>query len=92
MADLSLIKKLRDATGCGIADCNKALLANNDNFDDSVDWLRKKGLASASKKTGRVASEGLVAVNIHGNKASIIEVNSETDFVARNKNKDNINS
>lgn len=85
MADLSLIKKLREATGCGIADCNKALAENKDDFDKSVDWLRKKGLASASKKAGRVASEGLVAVCINGNKSTIIEVNSETDFVARNE-------
>lgn len=85
MADLSLIKKLREATGCGIADCNKALAENKDDFEKSVDWLRKKGLASASKKAGRVASEGLVAVHINGNKSTIIEVNSETDFVARNE-------
>lgn len=84
MADLSLIKKLREATGCGIADCNKALAENADDFEKSVDWLRKKGLASASKKTGRVASEGLVAVYIDGLNGSVIEVNSETDFVARN--------
>ncbi len=84
MADLSLIKKLREATGCGIADCNKALAQNQDDFEKSVDWLRKKGLASASKKAGRVASEGVVAVAIKGNKATVIEVNSETDFVARN--------
>lgn len=85
MADLSLIKKLREVTGCGIADCNKALAENQDDFEKSVDWLRKKGLASASKKAGRVASEGLVAVHINGNKSTIIEVNSETDFVARNE-------
>ncbi|MFM8185985.1 MAG: translation elongation factor Ts, partial [Alphaproteobacteria bacterium] len=85
MADLSLIKKLREVTGCGIADCNKALAENKDDFEKSVDWLRKKGLASASKKAGRVASEGLVAVAIEGNIGSIIEVNSETDFVARNE-------
>ncbi len=85
MADLSLIKKLREATGCGIADCNKALAQNQDDFEKSVDWLRKKGLASASKKAGRVASEGVVAVAIKGNKATVIEVNSETDFVARNE-------
>ena len=85
MADLTLIKKLREVTGCGIADCNKALAENKDDFEKSVDWLRKKGLASASKKAGRVASEGLVAVYINGNKSSIIEVNSETDFVARNE-------
>jgi len=85
MADLSLIKKLREATGCGIADCNKALAATSDNFDEAVDWLRKKGLSSASKKSGRVTSEGAVAVYVEGKKAAIVEVNSETDFVARNQ-------
>jgi elongation factor Ts len=85
MADLSLIKKLREATGCGIADCNKALAANADDFEASVDWLRKKGLSSAVKKSGRVTSEGAVAVYLDANKASIVEVNSETDFVARNQ-------
>ncbi len=85
MADLSLIKKLREHTGCGIADCNKALAENQDDFEKSVDWLRKKGLSSASKKAGRVASEGLVAVYINNNKSTVIEVNSETDFVARNE-------
>ncbi|MBU6140528.1 MAG: elongation factor Ts [Proteobacteria bacterium] len=85
MADLALIKKLRDTTGCGIADCNKALAATNDNVEEAVDWLRKKGLSSAAKKSGRVTSEGAVAVNVLGKKASIIEVNSETDFVARNQ-------
>lgn len=85
MADLSLIKKLREATGCGIADCNKALAENGDDFEKSVDWLRKKGLSSAAKKTGRVTSEGAVAVAISGNKAAVVEVNSETDFVARNQ-------
>ncbi len=85
MADLSLIKKLREATGCGISDCNKALAENADDFEKSVDWLRKKGLSSAAKKTGRITSEGAVAVFVAGNKASIVEVNSETDFVARNQ-------
>lgn len=85
MADLALIKKLREITGCGISDCNKALAECGDDFEKSVDWLRKKGLASAAKKTGRVASEGAVAVCVEGNKASIVEVNSETDFVARNE-------
>ena len=84
MADLALIKKLREATGCGIADCNKALVACNDNFEDAVDWLRKKGLSSAAKKSNRNATEGLIGIAIEGNKASIVEVNSETDFVARN--------
>ena len=85
MADLTLIKKLREATGCGIADCNKALSSNNDDFDASVDWLRKKGLSSAVKKSGRVTSEGAVAIYNNNNQASIVEVNSETDFVARNE-------
>lgn len=85
MADLALIKKLRETTGCGIADCNKALAECGDDFEKSVDWLRKKGLSSAGKKSGRVTSEGAVAVDVSGNKASIVEVNSETDFVARNQ-------
>ncbi len=83
MADLALIKKLREATGCGISDCNKALAECGDDFEKSVDWLRKKGLSSAVKKSGRVTSEGAVATLVEGNKAVIVEVNSETDFVAR---------
>lgn len=86
MADLALIKKLRESTGCGIADCNKALKENNDDFEKSVDWLRKKGLSSAVKKSGRVTSEGAIAVSRKSDeKVSIVEVNSETDFVARNE-------
>ena len=85
MADLALIKKLREATGCGIADCNKALAENGDDFEKSVDWLRKKGLSAAVKKSGRITSEGAVAVAVNGNKAVVVEVNSETDFVARNQ-------
>ena len=85
MADLALIKRLRETTGCGISDCNKALAENGDDFEKSVDWLRKKGLSSAVKKSGRVTSEGAVAVSIQGNQAAIVEVNSETDFVARNQ-------
>lgn len=85
MADLALIKKLRETTGCGIADCNKALAENGDDFEKSIDWLRKKGLSSAGKKSGRVTSEGAVAVAIEANKSSVVEVNSETDFVARNQ-------
>jgi elongation factor Ts len=84
MADLALIKKLRETTGCGIADCNKALKENKDNFDQSVDWLRKKGLSAAVKKGGRITSEGTVSILIEGQKAAILEINSETDFVARN--------
>ena len=83
MADLALIKKLRETTGCGIADCSKALKECSDSFENAVDWLRKKGLSSAGKKN-RVTAEGAVGTNIQGNNATIIEVNSETDFVARN--------
>lgn len=90
MADLSLIKKLREATGCGIADCNKALTECADDFEKSVDWLRKKGLSSAAKKISRVTSEGAVAIYVDGNKASIVEINSETDFVARNEKFQNL--
>ncbi len=85
MADLALIKKLRETTGCGIADCNKALAENGDDFEKSVDWLRKKGLSAAVKKGGRITSEGIVSVEIKGNDAVILEVNSETDFVSRNQ-------
>ena len=85
MADLNLIKRLREATGCGIADCNKALAQCGDDFEKSVDWLRKKGLSAAVKKGGRITSEGAVAVYIEGNKAVVSEINSETDFVARNQ-------
>ena len=85
MADLALIKKLREATGCGISDCNKALAECGGDLNKSIDWLRKKGLSAAVKKGGRVTSEGLVAVAVKENHATIIEVNSETDFVARNE-------
>ena len=90
MADLSLIKKLREATGCGIADCNKALAECGNDFEKSIDWLRKKGLSSAAKKSGRVTAEGVVAIKITGNKGSIVEVNAETDFVARNEKFQNL--
>lgn len=85
MADLALIKKLREVTGCGIADCNKALAECADDFEKSVDWLRKKGLSAAVKKGSRVTSEGVVAVFVDNNKGCAIELNSETDFVARNQ-------
>jgi len=85
MADLSRIKDLREATGCGISDCNKALTENNGDFEKAVDWLRKKGLSSASKKSNRTTSEGVVAVHVEADQAVILEVNSETDFVARNE-------
>jgi len=79
-----LIKRLRETTGAGMMDCKKALTESGGNFDDSVDWLRKKGLAAAQKKAGRVAAEGLVAVVVEGGRGAVVEVNSETDFVARN--------
>jgi elongation factor Ts len=86
MAEITadLIKRLRETTGAGMMDCKKALSESSGNFDDSVDWLRKKGLAAAQKKAGRVAAEGLVAVVVDGGRGAIVEVNSETDFVARN--------
>lgn len=84
MVDVVLIKKLREASGAGMLDCKKALAENGDNYEDAMDWLRKKGIASASKKGGRSASDGLVGISISGNAAAIVEVNSETDFVARN--------
>ena len=80
----SLVKELRDKTGAGMMDCKKALEESNGDLEAAVDWLRKKGLSAAAKKSGRVAAEGLVAVTVKGNEAAVIELNSETDFVARN--------
>ena len=86
MAEITadLIKRLRENTGAGMMDCKKALNESGGNFDNSVDRLRKKGLAAAQKKAGRVAAEGLVAVVVDGSHGAVVEVNSETDFVARN--------
>ena len=81
----NLIKELREKSGAGIVDCKNALLQNDNNIDKSIDWLRKKGLSVASKKSGRVAAEGLVGVHIDNNQACLIEINSETDFVSRNE-------
>lgn len=78
------IKDLREKTGAGMLDCKKALTENNGDPEASTDWLRKKGLASAAKKASRAASEGLVAIAVGNDKAVIIELNSETDFVAKN--------
>ncbi len=80
-----MIKSLRETTGAGMADCRKALVENNAEMEAAIDWLRKKGLSSAAKKSGRIAAEGLVAVAVEGTKGAIIELNSETDFVARNE-------
>lgn len=81
----SLVKELREMTGSGMLDCKKALTETAGNLQEAVDWLRKKGLAAAAKKAGRIASQGLVAVKVQDNKGVVVEVNSETDFVARNK-------
>lgn len=80
----ALVKELRETSGAGMMDCKKALVENDGDLDAAVDWLRKKGLAAAAKKAGRVAAEGLVAVATDGAKGAVVEVNSETDFVARN--------
>lgn len=87
MADITaaMVKELRETTGAGMLDCKKALVEANGNIEQAVDWLRKKGLASAAKKSSRVAAEGLVAVAVDGNKGAAVEVNSETDFVAKNE-------
>lgn len=81
----SLIKELRDLSGAGLMDCKKALEASNNDIDEAIDYLRKKGISKAAKKADRVAAEGLSTVIIDGNNASIVEVNCETDFVAKNE-------
>ena len=80
----SLVKELREKTGAGMMDCKKALTETDGDVEGAVDWLRKKGLAAAAKKAGRVASEGLVGFSVAGTTGAVVEVNSETDFVARN--------
>ena len=77
----ALVKQLRETSGAGMMDCKKALEETNANIDAAVDWLRTKGLATAAKKSGRVASEGPVAIHVQGNSAAMIELNAETDFV-----------
>ncbi|MDF3075246.1 MAG: tsf [Alphaproteobacteria bacterium] len=86
MAEITaaLVKELREKSGAGMMDCKKALTETGGDLEQAVDWLRKKGLSAAAKKSGRIAAEGLVAVASEGNKAAIVEVNAETDFVARN--------
>ena len=80
----AMVKELRDSTGAGMMDAKKALTENDGNMDAAVDWLRTKGLAKAAKKSGRTAAEGLVAVAVKDGKGVAVEVNSETDFVAKN--------
>jgi elongation factor Ts len=79
-----MVKELREATGAGMMDCKAALTENDGKMDAAVDWLRKKGLSKAAKKAGRVAAEGLIGLKVAGAKGVLVEVNSETDFVARN--------
>lgn len=86
MITAKLVNDLRSMTGAGMMDCKKALTETNGDIDAAVDYLREKGIAKAAKKAGRIAAEGLANVYIDGNKACIIEVNSETDFVSKNEN------
>ena len=80
----ALVKQLRETSGAGMMDCKKALEETNADIDAAVDWLRTKGLATAAKKSGRIASEGLIAIHVEGNSAAMIELNAETDFLSRN--------
>ena len=86
MAEITaaLVKDLREKTGAGMMDCKRALAESGAEIEAAVDWLRKKGLSAAAKKAGRVAAEGLIGVATHGPAGAVVEVNSETDFVARN--------
>jgi elongation factor Ts len=87
MAEVSaaLVKELREKTGAGMMDCKRALGETAGDLEQAVDWLRKKGLAAAAKKAGRIAAEGLVGVAAEGSRGAVVEVNAETDFVARNE-------
>ncbi len=85
MVTTSLVKELREKTGAGMLDCKKALEANNGDINASVDWLREKGISKAAGKADRIAAEGLASILVEGNTAAIVEVNSETDFVAKNE-------
>jgi len=81
----SMVKELREKSGAGMMDCKKALVECNGNMEDSIDWLRKHGLSAVAKKSNRVAAEGLIGISINGVQGAIVEINSETDFVARNE-------
>ncbi|MCA0174316.1 translation elongation factor Ts [Bacillus sp. RAR_GA_16] len=80
-----MVKELRAQTGAGMMDCKKALTENDGDMDKAIDWLREKGISKAAKKADRVAAEGLASIAVEGNKAVIAEINSETDFVAKNE-------
>lgn len=85
MFKASDVKELREKTGAGMLDCKKALEENNGDMEKAIDWLREKGIAKAAKKESRIAAEGLCQIKVDGNTAVILEVNSETDFVAKNE-------
>ena len=87
MAEITagLVKELREKTGAGMMDCKRALGETQGDLEAAIDWLRKKGLSAAAKKAGRVASEGLVGFAVKGLSGALVEVNAETDFVARNE-------
>ena len=85
MVSASMVKELRETSGAGMLDCKKALEATNGNMEEAINWLREKGISKAAKKASRIAAEGLAFAKIDGNKAVIVEVNSETDFVAKNE-------
>ncbi len=84
MITANMVKELREQTGAGMLDCKKALTETNSNMEEAVTWLREKGISKAAKKQTRIAAEGLALAKVEGNKAVIVEVNSETDFVAKN--------
>lgn len=90
MITASMVKELREASGAGMLDCKKALEATNGNMDEAINWLREKGISKAAKKASRIAAEGLALAKIEGNNAVIVEVNSETDFVAKNEEFQNL--
>ena len=85
MISASMVKELRESSGAGMLDCKKALEATNGNMEEAINWLREKGISKAAKKASRIAAEGLAFAKIMDNKAVIVEVNSETDFVAQNE-------
>ena len=84
MITANMVKELREATGAGMLDCKKALTETNGNMEEAITWLREKGISKAAKKQTRIAAEGLAKALVEGNKAVIVEINSETDFVAKN--------
>lgn len=90
MISASLIKDLREKTGAGMLDCKKALEENDGDIDKAIDWLREKGISKAAKKADRIAAEGVAAILIDGNDAVILEMNAETDFVAKNEKFQNL--